>query len=633
MALRPYPGFVGPSYTSQSKIAAYDRTVNWYPERIESGTGTATYVLYPAPGYVAGSNVFPTTPGRVVFALNGVIYTIYGSCLYTTSDQIVLRAQGLSDLSGDVAQIVGNGDAGHQLLLRCDETLYAFDVNAVPGPQTLDPPAAAPTHGNNSGGGSMPSGYFGYAYTFVTATGETTASPRIPLFNPGTGDPFGGAELVEGISKGVSAVTSVNVYRTVAQADAGAAMTAQLKLVGAITNADAQWANPVLQFTDIFTDASLGVNVPTVNTATVNVVALTTIPDLASNKIDYLNGYGLSLDRDRSEVRFSAPFDFLVWDALDVFQRSDAADRWQSMIVHHKEIWLFGNATTSVYYNSDDPDLVFQPITSVFITVGIIAPNSVCVVGGQIMWIGQGVDGVGIVYRADGYTPTRISTHAVEYAFSQLAVDGIIPALTLAEGSTYQENGHVFYELTFPSMAHGTLLGCTWVYDATEGFWHERGPDNGLVFSELDIRGHVQVNSAQYTTSRTSGKFYTQSVAFSTGTDGIGVVRLRRAPHIVSAQYRIRYSHLRVLMETGITTIVPPVAGSDPTIALRWSDDGGQTWGNTVTTSVGATGEYSRLVDFRQLGQARDRIFEFRVSDPVPYRLVDCYVDYSVGVS
>src|SRR5690242_4130845 len=41
---------VGPSYQSQSLAADCQRTVNWYPESIESGDGKSRIALYPTPG-------------------------------------------------------------------------------------------------------------------------------------------------------------------------------------------------------------------------------------------------------------------------------------------------------------------------------------------------------------------------------------------------------------------------------------------------------------------------------------------------------------------------------------------------------------------------------------------------------
>lgn len=493
--LRPYPGFVGPSYTSQSRIAAYDRTVNWYPERIESGTGTARYELYPTPGNfeIASASSALTSPGRGGWSMRDFgAYYIVGSTLYRlTPDPPVAVATGISNVDDSPVYFASNGDTGRQLLIASDNTTYAYDLDSE------------------------------------------------VLTNVGT----------------ESAVS-----------------------------------------------------------------------------IGYVDGFGIRLDAALSEISVSDPFDFTTWNALDVSQRNDAPDKWLRLLVNHKELWLFGSDTSSVWYNAGDDGVAgpFAPIPSVFIPYGIVAPHSAVVVDGSPIWLGGTPNGSCIVYKSEGYTPVRISTHAVENAIREI----FAAALTVsnADASTYQENGHIFYVLTFPSNADTGFAGSTWVYDTTSDLWHERGVWNGLAFGCIDTIGNIQSN-IQFTLSRTSGKVYLQSISVPVGTDGLGIVRLRRAPHIISALNRIRYSHLRVLMDVGITTIVPPSVGSDPLIALRWSDDGGQTFGTTYTASAGMTGAYSTLVDFYQLGQGRDRIFEFAVSAPVPWRLIDAFVDYSVGPS
>lgn len=52
MALRPYKGFVGPAYTSTSRIADAERLVNLYPEQMESPGAQVAWALYPTPGMV-----------------------------------------------------------------------------------------------------------------------------------------------------------------------------------------------------------------------------------------------------------------------------------------------------------------------------------------------------------------------------------------------------------------------------------------------------------------------------------------------------------------------------------------------------------------------------------------------------
>jgi len=60
--------------------------------------------------------------------------------------------------------------------------------------------------------------------------------------------------------------------------------------------------------------------------------------------------------------------------------------------------------------------------------------------------------------------------------------------------------------------------------------------------------------------------------------------------------------------------------GANPTVSLRWSDDGGHTWGNYHNRSMGRIGEFNKRVIWRRLGMTqklRDRVYEISGTDPV----------------
>jgi hypothetical protein len=59
-----------------------------------------------------------------------------------------------------------------------------------------------------------------------------------------------------------------------------------------------------------------------------------------------------------------------------------------------------------------------------------------------------------------------------------------------------------------------------------------------------------------------------------------------------------------------------------PQAMLRWSNDGGSTWSNEHWTGVGQMGRYKNRAIWRRLGQARDRIFEVVVTDPVNFVII-----------
>jgi hypothetical protein len=57
--------------------------------------------------------------------------------------------------------------------------------------------------------------------------------------------------------------------------------------------------------------------------------------------------------------------------------------------------------------------------------------------------------------------------------------------------------------------------------------------------------------------------------------------------------------------------------GENPQAILRWSNDGATTFGTEHWASIGKAGRYKNRAMWRRLGEARDRVFEVRVTDPV----------------
>lgn len=105
--------------------------------------------------------------------------------------------------------------------------------------------------------------------------------------------------------------------------------------------------------------------------------------------------------------------------------------------------------------------------------------------------------------------------------------------------------------------------------------------------------------------------------------------RMRRAPHLSNEGNRITFDTFQVDLETGLG--IADGQGEDPQIMLRWSDDGGQTWSPERWTSAGPQGAFKTRAVWRRLGQARDRVFEVTMTDPVPWRLIAAWIDVRMG--
>lgn len=178
----------------------------------------------------------------------------------------------------------------------------------------------------------------------------------------------------------------------------------------------------------------------------------------------FMDGYFLVLVADSRRFQISALEDGTTWDALDVAERSEGSDNIVSMLRNHREIWFLGSQTTEVWYDNGDPLFPFAPIQGVFLETGSAAPFAAVRASETIVWLDRDERGAAVVQRANGYTPERASTYAVEKALQSATDANLQLAIAFAE----QTQGHLFYWLYVPG------LTTTWVFDVAEGLWHER---------------------------------------------------------------------------------------------------------------------------------------------------------------
>ena len=222
-----------------------------------------------------------------------------------------------------------------------------------------------------------------------------------------------------------------------------------------------------------------------------------------------------------------------------------------------------------------------------------------------VFWLGKNKDGGGIVWRLNGYTPQRVSTDAIEYAIAKYST------IADARAYAYQQEGHTFYVLTFPSG------GATWVYDAATQLWHQRAyldPDTGTLGRHRS-NCHMYYAGLHIVGDFETGDLYALDLDYyQDGTDPMPSIRA--AAYIGGPDYNwIIHNRLQVDFETGVGLV--DGQGSAPLVLLDWSDDGGKTWSNQHRGSLGKTGEYLTRVFWTRLGRARARTYRVMISDPV----------------
>jgi hypothetical protein len=293
---------------------------------------------------------------------------------------------------------------------------------------------------------------------------------------------------------------------------------------------------------------------------------------------------------------------------LDFASAEGSPDGLVSLIVDHREAWLFGTNSVEVWYDAGNVAFPLQRIQGAFNEIGCVAPYSVAKLDNSLFWLGADARGRGIVYRANGYTGVRVSTHAIEWQIQQYG------NLSDAIGYTYQQDGHSFYVLIFPT------ANTTWVYDAATQAWHERAGWSNGSFTRHRSNCQMAFNSEVIVGDFENGNIYAFDLDDYSDNGQIQkwLRSWRALPTGQNNLKRTAHHSLQLDVESGVGLNVGQ--GSDPEVMLRWSDDGGHTWSNYHTAKIGKIGEYYRRVFWRRLGMTlklRDRVYELSMTDPV----------------
>jgi hypothetical protein len=335
-----------------------------------------------------------------------------------------------------------------------------------------------------------------------------------------------------------------------------------------------------------------------------------------------VNGYFVALDASTSTFKISDLLDGTTWDATQIAQRNAASDPWKAMRVKYPVVYLFGEETTDVWYDAGTSPFPFAAVGGVQMGYGIDAPFSAETLGGSMIWLARSKDGAAQVVEAGGYDPTPISTDAVEWAINNYT------RTSDAVAYTYQDNGHEYYALNFPS------ANVTWVFDRTERMWHERASwdSENAAWKAWGPQFHAYAFGKHLVGDSVGESLYHMSAKYYTDTDGLGLRRQRIAPALEGQdRERVYLDRLQVDLEPGVGTLSGQ--GEDPQIILEVSTDGGQTWTNERWRSAGKMGQYRVRAEWWRCGSGREVIPRITMTDPVSWPILGASMDVRRGAA
>lgn len=336
-------------------------------------------------------------------------------------------------------------------------------------------------------------------------------------------------------------------------------------------------------------------------------------------KISFSDGFFVAQIANSQTLQVSALLNGSAagWSPLNFTIVSVFPDQIVSILVDHREVWVFGPKQTIPYFDAGAPIFPYLPTPGGFIEQGLAAPQSPVKLDNTVMWIGGDDRGWGIAWRAQGYLPTRISTHAIEHEWQSY------PTIADAIGYAFQDQGHSFVQWSFPT------ANKSWRYDVATNFWHEVTSQVNGTAAHLS-QCHVFAFHKHLVGDRQSGNIYDMSINYLND-NGAPIQRVRRGPPVLAELDYMHLERFRVYVETGLGPQPPLTDASgnprDPQLYFRDSRDGGHTWSDPVTLDCGQAGEFQKLVEMRRLGRARSWVPEISMTDSVEWKIIDAFLD------
>lgn len=563
-------GLVGPAYSAPMLLQDAETCINYFVERDKNPKAKMPFALLGAPGLApVMSTVAGTVRGAWVLPGNTQCLFVVQQFLYLAS--ITAPATQTSIAQFSITQVGTLNTSVGRVVIRDNGALF-----------------------NGLGGYAvLVDGLFGYFYQLsgvaktVTFPGNLTAGSRNITFPAGVLVPnylIIGNNTVLTDSAGSLGITNISTI----------SFTANTITVGTIASSTQ-------------TAVTLSLTIP----------AFGKIADLAflgADRVAFIEGWLIFNQPGTRTFYTNAPVPYTLTFAGAFYALKDSStDNLVTLFENNRELWLIGEKTSEVWYNAGGVNFPFSRLPGIGPQIGCSAKHSIARTGPDLCWLAQNEQGQNIVVKTNQYAYEIVSNHAVANAIATY------PQVGDALGDCYQELEHVMYVLTFPT------ADVTWCCDLTlwldtqsaYGWWQRLSWDSSTGTYHRHI-GNVFVNFANL---RLWGDYQTGQIHRqdrSIYTDNGAVLRAsRRAPHVWAPETRKRIfqASLQVEFTPGVGLQIGQ--GSNPLAMIRWSDDGGFNWNGEIEAPIGKAGESRFRAMVFQIGEARDRVYEVSVSDPV----------------
>ena len=327
--------------------------------------------------------------------------------------------------------------------------------------------------------------------------------------------------------------------------------------------------------------------------------AITTPGSVAVGTLAYQSGYGIFNVPNEAQFYITALNDFSTIDALDFATAESSPDPILRVFVDHGQLFLCGTRTIEAWQQSGTSDFPYQPLTNSTVARGIAAKNAIVSEDNTIMFVGDDK----VIYRLQGYTPTRVSNGAIERAIlavSQAALDG-------CEAFAYTSGGQKFITFRFDGelTVQYNLGTGLWNYAKSYGYadWRMLGSAGGYNRYFATPTGLVALDESLNTDETVTMLRVARSAPGDAGGKEISVISVFLDAEMGRAAISV-----------------------DANVMLRFAPDG-ETFGNIRTRSLGSIGDYRHRAVWRAVGSGRKPTLEFSMSDNARFSIMAAICD------
>lgn len=324
-----------------------------------------------------------------------------------------------------------------------------------------------------------------------------------------------------------------------------------------------------------------------------------------AKRMAVMDNYGAFIEPNSGRWFICDLSDFTVYDSLDFATAEGNPDNLLSIESNNRQFVLLGEESIELWDNTGASGFPFERNPNGYVECGCGAPYATVSIDNTVYWIDQDR----LARRLEGNIARRFSTEGVEQRWQDYST------IADAKAFAYVFDGHTFVVFTFPT------AGASWCYDINTQEWHER---QSYGYNHWRASWVVKCYDRTFVGDTQSGNIGAMS-AETYSEWGQPLVREGTSGAITDRGRWVQHDRLELDLDVGNFPLSGQ--GSAPEIMLDVSDDGGVTFRARSNRSLGATGRYRTRVQWNRGGRSRERVYRFRVSDPIPFVVTSSRLD------